>query len=194
MTPPAHLAVVGLGNPGADYAHTRHNVGQMVVDELATRTSATLKAHKSRCLVDAVRIGDARVELAKPMSYMNQSGGPVSGLLSYFGIAPTDLIVVHDDLDLPFAQIRLKRGGGHGGHNGLRDIMAATGTKDFTRVRFGIGRPPGRQSPADFVLRPFASAERDDLAVAIQTAADAVEDLIREGLQAAQQRYHAPNA
>jgi len=186
--------VVGLGNPGPRYERTRHNVGQLVVDELAARLGVRFSAHRANARVAEGRTapGAPRLVLAKPDSYMNLSGGPVSGLAKYYGLGPDRLIVVHDELDIPFDTIRLKSGGGHGGHNGLRDITAALGTPEFTRVRVGIGRPPGRQDPADFVLRPFSSAESDTLPVLVADAADAVEAIVSTGLTAAQQRFHSP--
>ncbi|PPF78696.1 aminoacyl-tRNA hydrolase [Subtercola sp. Z020] len=186
--------VVGLGNPGPEYAGNRHNVGQMVLDDLAARFSGAFKAHKTNARVAEGRLvpGGTRFVLAKPNSYMNNSGGPVAGLLSYYSLDPAHLIVVHDDLDIPFDTLRLKAGGGHGGHNGIRDIIAATGTPDFARVRVGIGRPPGRQSAADFVLRDFTSTERQVLPNLLADAADAVELIAADGLTAAQQRFHAP--
>ncbi|WP_141879531.1 aminoacyl-tRNA hydrolase [Homoserinimonas aerilata] len=186
--------VVGLGNPGPDYASNRHNVGQMVLAELADRASASFRSHKANAMVAEGRTGieGPRLVLAKPNSFMNLSGGPVAGLVRFFKIPAEQLIVVHDELDIPFDSVRLKRGGGHGGHNGLRDIISAIGTPDFLRVRVGIGRPPGRQPAADFVLRDFASAEREVLPNLLTDAADAVELLAREGLTAAQQRFHGP--
>lgn len=184
--------VVGLGNPGAKYETTRHNVGQMALDVLADRVGARFSSHRTNSRVAEGRTapGKPKLILAKPNSYMNTSGGPVGGLVKYFGVDPERLIVLHDELDLPFDSLRLKRGGGHGGHNGLRDIARALGTPDFTRVRIGIGRPPGQQSPADFVLKPFATAERAALGVLLEDAADATESLVTEGLTATQQRYH----
>ena len=184
--------VVGLGNPGPDYAGNRHNVGQMVITELAARSGATLKSHRAGAAVAETRTapGGPRVVLAKPSSFMNVSGGPVIGLLRYFDIPPARLIVVHDELDLPFDTLRLKFGGGHGGHNGIRDIIAAIGTPEFVRIRVGIGRPPGRQSAADFVLRDFSSTERATLPNSIADAADAAELIITDGLTAAQLKVH----
>lgn len=186
--------VVGLGNPGPRYEATRHNVGQMVVDELASRRGETLRAHKSnaRAAESWLRPGAAKMVLAKPNSFMNVSGGPVSALAKFYGVPAERIVVVHDELDIPFDTLKLKSGGGHGGHNGVRDVAKALGTPDFPRVRVGIGRPPGRQDPADWVLDPFSSAERATLAHLIADAADAVEQLIDEGLTSAQQRYHAP--
>lgn len=184
--------VVGLGNPGAKYAATRHNVGQMVVDELGERLGGAFGAHQSnaRTLEGRLVPGGPKLVLAKPNSFMNLSGGPVAGLARYFGVDPERIIVVHDELDIPFDTIKLKRGGGHGGHNGLRDIAKALDTPEFVRVRTGIGRPPGRQDPADYVLKPFSGAERETLPILIADAADAVVRVIEAGLTAAQQDFH----
>jgi PTH1 family peptidyl-tRNA hydrolase len=184
--------VVGLGNPGAQYAATRHNVGQMVVAELANRMRAAFKPHKANARVAEGRVvpGGARYIAALPNTYMNVSGGPVNGLLKYFALPPDRLIVVHDELDIPFDTLKLKQGGGHGGHNGLRDIIQAAGSNDFLRVRVGIGRPPGRQPAADFVLQPFTSIERQTLPNLIVDAADAVELIAEAGLTAAQLKFH----
>ncbi|MBO9039461.1 aminoacyl-tRNA hydrolase [Curtobacterium flaccumfaciens] len=189
------LVVVGLGNPGPDYAGNRHNVGQMVLDELASRMGATFKKHKTPNQVAEGRLvpGGTRLVLAKPGSFMNTSGGPVSSVLGFYSATPADLVVVHDELDLPFDTVRLKGNGGHGGHNGLRDIIKATGTNEFTRVRVGIGRPPGRQDPADYVLRDFSAAEKKTLPILLADAADAVQAIAEVGLLAAQQRVHAPS-
>jgi PTH1 family peptidyl-tRNA hydrolase len=189
------LVVVGLGNPGPDYAGNRHNVGQMVLDELASRMGATFKKHKTPNQVAEGRLvpGGTRLVLAKPGSFMNTSGGPVSSVLGFYSATPADLVVVHDELDLPFDTVRLKGSGGHGGHNGLRDIIKATGTNEFMRVRVGIGRPPGRQDPADYVLRDFSAAEKKTLPILLADAADAVEAIAEVGLLAAQQRVHAPS-
>ena len=191
--------VVGLGNPGAEYERTRHNVGQMVLDELASRTGGSFKRHRSGARVAEVRLGvlpggapGPRVVLAAPTSYMNVSGGPVAGLAKYFDVDLEHLVVVHDELDVPFGAVRLKRGGGEGGHNGLRSITKSLGGKDYARVRVGIGRPPGRQDPADFVLKEFSTTEKKDLPFLLADAADAVEELVTGGLEAAQQRFHAP--
>ena len=182
--------VVGLGNPGRGYAGNRHNVGQMVVSELASRMSAPFKSGSGNALVAEGRIGDERFVLAKPLSFMNLSGGPTASLLKYFKLDASRLIVVHDELDIPFDTLRLKIGGGNGGHNGIRDIASAIGTPDFIRVRVGIGRPPGRQDAASFVLKDFASAERASLPSLISEAADAVELIAAQGLTAAQLKYH----
>jgi PTH1 family peptidyl-tRNA hydrolase len=184
--------VVGLGNPGPGYAGNRHNVGQMVLAELAGRISAPFKSHRTSSLVAEGRagIGGPRLILAKPTSFMNLSGGPVAALLKFYKLEPDRMIVVHDELDIPFDTLRLKLGGGNGGHNGIRDIAAAIGTPDFLRVRVGIGRPPGRQPAADFVLRDFSADERKVLPNILSDAADAVEQLATEGLAPAQLRWH----
>ena len=186
--------VVGLGNPGSRYESTRHNVGQMVVDELARRRGAAFKSHRANARVAETWLapGQPKLVLAKPNSFMNVSGGPVSGLAAFFGIEPERVIVVHDELDIPFDTIKLKTGGGHGGHNGVRDVAKALDTPEFARVRVGIGRPPGRQDAADWVLDPFGTTERAQLPLLIGDAADAVELVVGEGLLAAQQRFHAP--
>jgi PTH1 family peptidyl-tRNA hydrolase len=183
--------VVGLGNPGPKYADTRHNVGFAVVDRLAERAAARFKAHRGLADVAETRLGGNRVVLAKPRSYMNLSGGPVAGVLRYYRVPTSGLVVVHDDLDLGFGTIRLRRGGGEGGHNGLRSISQSLGSRDYLRARFGIGRPPGRMDPADFVLRRFSAAERAEVDLAVELCADAVEALLTDGLEAAQNRFHA---
>jgi PTH1 family peptidyl-tRNA hydrolase len=186
--------VVGLGNPGPRYAATRHNAGFLVVDLLAERLGGRLKAHRpprGRADVLEGRLAGVPVVLAEPRSYMNESGGPVVGVARFYKIPVDRIVVVHDELDLPFGALRLKLGGGDGGHNGLRSVSAALGSKDYLRVRFGIGRPPGRQDPADFVLREFGAAERKELGFLVDRAADAVEALVREGLEAAQNAYNA---
>ena len=192
--------VVGLGNPGTRYARNRHNVGYMVLDVLAERTGSRFSQHKkARARVAEGRLGmmpggapGPRVILAEPSVLMNLSGGPVSGLVSYYGIDPTArLLVIHDELDLPAHELRLKRGGGEGGHNGLRSISRALGARDYARLRVGIGRPPGRQDPADFVLSDVPARERDALAVTLERAADVVEDVVAHGFAEAQQRLHS---
>jgi PTH1 family peptidyl-tRNA hydrolase len=164
----------------------------MVLAELADRVSAPFKSHKAQAAVAEGRTGAGgpRLILAKPNSYMNLSGGPVAALLRFYKLEPSQLIVVHDELDIPFDSIRLKNGGGHGGHNGIRDIASAIGSPDFTRVRVGIGRPPGRQPAADYVLRDFSSDERKNLPNLLSDAADAVELVASSGLAAAQLRFH----
>jgi len=184
--------VVGLGNPGKQYAGNRHNVGAMVAEVLAGRLGSGFKSHKAGADVVEGRLGGRRIVVAKPRSYMNLSGGATAGLARFFGIEPARLIAIHDELDLPPSTIRVKLGGGEGGHNGLRSISAALGTKEYLRVRFGIGRPPGRMDPADFVLRDFSAGERKELPVDLEHAADAVELLIGAGLEATQNQFHAP--
>lgn len=183
--------VVGLGNPGKQYAGNRHNVGAMVADVLARRLGSGFKSHKAGADVVEGRLGARRVIVAKPRSYMNLSGGATAGLARFFSVEPGRVIAVHDEIDLPPATIRVKLGGGEGGHNGLRSISASLGSKEYLRVRFGIGRPPGRMDPADFVLRDFSSTERRDLPLTLDTAADAVESLVEVGLLATQQRFHS---
>jgi PTH1 family peptidyl-tRNA hydrolase len=184
--------IVGLGNPGAQYQGNRHNVGQMVLDELAGRMGGSFKTHKARAQVLEGRlgIGGPRVVLAKPMSYMNLSGGPVAALANFYGIEADHVVAVHDEIDIPFNTVKLKSGGGEGGHNGLRDMSKALSTKDYLRVRVGVGRPPGRMDTADYVLRDFGTAERKELPFLLDEAADAVDVLVRDGLTAAQQRFH----
>ncbi|WP_326503514.1 aminoacyl-tRNA hydrolase [Rothia nasimurium] len=189
--------IVGLGNPGPEYAATRHNIGQMVLDELAVVVGGNFKKHskaRAQVLEGRLGVGGAKVVLVKPLTYMNVSGGPVAALAQFYGIAPEKIIVVHDELDIPFDSIKLKIGGGEGGHNGLRDISKALGTKNYYRVRTGIGRPPGQMQTADFVLKPFTTVEKKELPFLISNAADATEMLIEEGLLVAQQRYHAAPA
>ncbi|MEZ0363954.1 aminoacyl-tRNA hydrolase [Mycobacterium sp. pUA109] len=186
------LLVVGLGNPGPNYAKTRHNLGFMVVDLLAQRLGSALKAHKrSGAEVATGRLSGRSVVLARPRCYMNESGRQVGPLAKFYSVPPADVIVVHDDLDLDFGRVRLKLGGGEGGHNGLRSIANAVGTKDFQRVRIGIGRPPGRKDPATFVLETFTAAERSQVPTICEQAADATELLIERGLEPAQNIVHA---
>ena len=189
--PGGRWLVVGLGNPGPDYARTRHNAGFLVVDELVRRDSGKLKAHKLRTSdVLEGRVSGLPAVLAEPRSYMNESGGPVASLRDYYKVPVERVVVVHDELDIPFGTVRVKLGGGDNGHNGLKSIRRSLGTGDFLRVRFGIGRPPGRQDPASFVLKEFSAAERSDLAWAVDRSADAVESLLTEGLETTQNVYH----
>lgn len=189
---PGPALVVGLGNPGPEYAETRHNVGFRVVDLLATRAGGgRFSKHRSNADVLEGRLAGRRVVLAKPRTYMNVSGGPVANLAKYFSVPVEDIVVVHDELDLGFGVVRLKRGGGEGGHNGLRSITSSIGTREYLRVRFGIGRPPGRQDPADYVLKRFGGAETKELEFAVDLAADAAEALLLDGLEPAQNRFHA---
>jgi peptidyl-tRNA hydrolase, PTH1 family len=182
--------VVGLGNPGPTYAGTRHNAGAMVADVLADRVRGKFKSHKARADVVETRFGGARVVLAKPRSYMNESGGPVVALRDFFKLPVERIVAVHDELDLDFGTLRLKLGGGDNGHNGLKSLRRSLGSGEFYRVRVGIGRPPGRQDPADWVLRDFSPAERKELGLTIERAADAVEALIADGLASAQNSYN----
>jgi PTH1 family peptidyl-tRNA hydrolase len=186
----APTLVVGLGNPGPRYAGNRHNVGFLVLDELARRAGGPFKAQRRSDVVET-RFGPKRVVLAKPKSYMNESGGPVASLRDYFKVTPESIVVVHDELDIPFAALRLKLGGGDNGHNGLKSITKSLGTREYHRLRFGIGRPPGRQDPADYVLSDFSPVERRELPFHLDRAADAVEALLRDGLALAQNAFHA---
>lgn len=182
--------VVGLGNPGAEYAGNRHNVGAMVVDLLAGRVGAKFKAHKSRNLVVEGRLSGQRVVLAKPTSYMNVSGGPVTALRDFYKAPADRIVVVHDELDIDYATLRLKLGGGDNGHNGLKSVTKSLGP-DYYRIRAGVGRPPGRMEVADFVLKDFSSTERKELDWFVDRAADAVESLISDGLERAQSTYNS---
>ncbi len=186
------VLIVGLGNPGPQYAKTRHNIGFMVADLLAARMGASFKVHKrSGADVATGRLGGRPVVLAKPRTYMNESGRHVGPLAKFYSVPAGDVIAVHDELDIDFGKIRLKLGGGEGGHNGLRSIANALGTKDFQRVRIGIGRPPGRKDPAAFVLEPFNSVERGEVPTICELAADATELLVQAGLEPAQNQVHA---
>jgi PTH1 family peptidyl-tRNA hydrolase len=183
--------IVGLGNPGPEYANTRHNAGHMVIALLAERMGARFKAHRTRCDIAEGRLAGQPVTAARPQSYMNLSGGPVGALTAFYKVPAERVVVVHDELDVPFGAVRLKLGGGDNGHNGLRSITAALGTRDYYRVRFGIGRPPGRMDPAAYVLKEFSVTERKDLPLEADRCADAVEALIAKGLTAAQNEFHA---
>lgn len=189
--------IVGLGNPGPAYAGNRHNAGFMVVEALARRMGGRFKSHRSRAEVVEGRLavagaaaGGTRVVLAKPRSFMNLSGGPVAALRDFYKVPIERLIVVHDELDIPYGTVRLKQGGGDNGHNGLRSITKSVGGRDYLRTRFGVGRPPGRMDPATFVLRDFSGTERKELDLHVEHAADAVEALIGQGLDAAQNAFH----
>jgi PTH1 family peptidyl-tRNA hydrolase len=188
-TDSAPWLVVGLGNPGPEYAGNRHNVGFMVVDLLADRMRARFKAHKSRAQVVEGRVEGHRAVLAKPMSFMNVSGGPVTALRDFYKVPVERIVVVHDELDIDYGVLRLKRGGGDNGHNGLKSITKSLGP-DYHRVRFGIGRPPGRMDVAAFVLKDFSGPERKDLDYHVDRAADAVQALLSEGLERAQGTYN----
>jgi len=190
VSEPGPWLVVGLGNPGPQYVANRHNAGYLVVEILADRVSGNFKAHKARADVVETRFGDDRVVLAKPRSYMNESGGPVTALRDFFKVPVERIVVVHDELDLPFGAIRIKLGGGDNGHNGLKSLRRSMGSGEFHRVRLGIGRPPGRQDPAEWVLRDWSSTERKDIDLHLERSADAVETLIADGLAAAQNTYN----
>lgn len=182
--------LAGLGNPGDTYAATRHNVGFVCLDLLASRLGTRLKrATKHRSLVAEARDGDERLVLAKPQTYVNESGSALASLSHYHKVPPERIVVVYDEIELTFANLRIRLGGGTAGHNGLKSIVSAIGP-DFVRVRIGVGRPPGRQDPADFVLSPFSKKEREEIAVAIEEAADAALLVVREGVEAAQNRYN----
>jgi peptidyl-tRNA hydrolase, PTH1 family len=190
--------VVGLGNPGPAYAGHRHNIGYLVNDELARRLGGSWKAHKSsRTDVVEGRLTSAaggvgpRLVLGRPRSYMNEVGGPVKALATFYKVRPDHLVVIHDELDIPFDTMRVKTGGGDNGHNGLKSIRGSLGTGDFYRVRVGIGRPPGRQDVADFVLSNYSSTERKVLPFQVDSAADAVECLVSDGLEKTQQRFNS---
>jgi PTH1 family peptidyl-tRNA hydrolase len=193
--------VLGLGNPGPAYAGHRHNVGYLVADELVRRLGAPFKAHRAtRSEVAEGRLAGGgqcpgtpgpRVVVVRPRCYMNEVGGPTKAVLSYYGVTPERLVAIHDELDIPFDTMRVRFAGGDNGHNGLRSIRGSLGTGDFYRVRVGIGRPPGRQDPADFVLSNYSSAERKEVPFQVDRAADAVEALLTLGLAEAQQRFNS---
>ncbi|HEX7520805.1 MAG TPA: aminoacyl-tRNA hydrolase, partial [Acidimicrobiia bacterium] len=182
---PADLLVVGLGNPGAEYARTRHNVGAEVVELLASRHRARLKKSKERALTTEVRFGDTRVALAVPLTYMNDSGSPVALLVRRYGVRPDQLVVVHDELDLPVAALKVKSGGGLAGHNGLRSLVAHLHSDAFQRIRIGVGKPVSKDRGADHVLRKFSKAERTEIDITVQHAADAAELIAARGIDAA---------
>ncbi|GAA4915240.1 aminoacyl-tRNA hydrolase [Streptomonospora salina] len=182
--------VAGLGNPGPSYAGNRHNVGFMVAEALAERTGQRFKAHKSRADVAEARIRGVPAVLAKPRSYMNLSGGPVAALSRFYKVPLERILVVHDELDVDFGALRLKRGGGAGGHNGLRSLTESLSGPGYLRVRVGVGRPPGRMDPAAYVLKDFSAAERTELGVIVERAADAAETVLTDGLEKAQNLYH----
>ncbi|BCJ53967.1 peptidyl-tRNA hydrolase [Actinoplanes sp. NBRC 14428] len=193
MTEDAPWLVVGLGNPGREYAANRHNVGFMVAGLLASRVGGKFGRHK-RAVAEVAEgrlgFGGPKLILAKPLTYMNLSGAPVVALAQFFKVPVENIVAVHDELDVPYGQVRVKRGGGEGGHNGLRSMSKSLGSKEYARVRFGIGRPPGRQDPADFVLSDFSGAERKELEFLVDRAADVVEAVVVEGVEWAQNKYH----
>jgi peptidyl-tRNA hydrolase, PTH1 family len=182
--------VLGLGNPDDEYGNTRHNAGAMVVAVLAERAGAKLKRSRNRAQVAEIRDGDARVVLARPNSYVNESGGPASLLARWYKTPVERIIVVHDEIDLPHGKLQLRRDGGTAGHNGLKDVAKALGSPDFLRVRIGVGRPPGRKDPADYVLEPIAKRDAEDFAVLVERAADAAMDLVHLPLERAQDRHN----
>ncbi|MGH3307433.1 MAG: aminoacyl-tRNA hydrolase [Nocardioides sp.] len=189
--------VVGLGNPGPAYAGHRHNAGYLVVEELASRMESSFRSHRTgRADVVEGRLGmpgapGPRIVLARPRCYMNESGGPVKALATFYKLEPEQLVVVHDEIDIPFGTLRVKLGGGDNGHNGLRSLRSALGTGDFYRVRAGVGRPPGRQDVADFLLSNYSTTERKELPFQVDRAADAVESLVTDGLAETQQRFNS---
>lgn len=189
--------VVGLGNPGPEYAGHRHNVGYLVNEVLAERMGSAFRSHKTgRADVVEGRLGapgapGPRVILVRPKSFMNTLGGPVAAVANFYGVEPDHVIAIHDELDIAFGTLRLKKGGGDNGHNGLRSMRSSLGTGEFYRVRAGIGRPPGRRDVADFVLSNYSSVERKELPIQLVEAADAVECLILEGLEKAQQNFNS---
>jgi PTH1 family peptidyl-tRNA hydrolase len=186
--------VVGLGNPGAEYARTRHNAGFWLVDELARRHGGTFR-HESKHQAELarVRLNGGEIWLAKPMSFMNRSGGPVSSILNFYKIAPGEMLVAHDEIDLPGGTVRLKEGGGHGGHNGLRDLIAAQGD-GFWRLRIGVGHPGAKSEVVDFVLTHASKAEQEDIDESVRAGADAVEQMLRDGAQIAMNKLHTKTA
>lgn len=194
MSDEAPWLVVGLGNPGREYAANRHNVGFMVAELLASRTGGRFGRPK-RAVAEVAEgrlgFGGPKLILVKPLTFMNLSGAPVVALSQFFKVPVENVIAVHDELDVPFGQIRAKRGGGEGGHNGLRSMSKSLGSKEYARVRFGIGRPPGRQDPADYVLSDFSAAERKELEFLVDRAADVAEAIVLEGVEWAQNKYHA---
>lgn len=184
--------VVGLGNPGPTYERTRHNIGAVVVDELARRSTSPLKRHKKALAeVAEIKIGPNKVVIAKPLSYMNESGGPVKALSAFYKVPLEQIIILHDELDIAIGTIRIKLGGGDNGHNGLKSIRSAFGSGEWYRIRLGIGRPPGSQDPSDFVLKPFSSSEQTEVTILRESGADATEKLILDGLIAAQSTFNS---
>ncbi len=184
-----HL-IVGLGNPGAKYANTRHNVGFRVVERIAERTGAKVEKKQFGALVGDTTIGGQKAMLAMPQQYMNLSGQPVVSLQGYYKVPVSKVVVIHDDLDLPVGRLRVRVGGGAAGHNGVKDITRACGP-DTVRVRLGVGRPPPEWDVADYVLSPFTTAEADEVQSMIATAADAVESVVKDGVEATMNRFNA---
>jgi PTH1 family peptidyl-tRNA hydrolase len=186
----ADLLCVGLGNPGEQYARTRHNVGAEVVELLARRHGGKLRSGKERALVDEVNVGGKRLALAVPLTYMNLSGEAVAPLVRRYRVEPSSLVIVHDEMDFELGRLQVKNGGGLAGHNGLKSIVAHLHTQDFMRIRIGIGKPPGQRQGADHVLRRFGKAEREQIDVTIELAADAVETILSEGVEVAMNRFN----
>ncbi len=182
--------IVGLGNPGAGYAGNRHNIGFMCCDEIAVGMGAKFKRDRSRSMAVSGMLAGRPVTVAKPIAFMNASGGPVAALSRFLKIPAARIVVIHDELDLPFGSIRVKLGGGDNGHNGLRSVTASLGTREYYRVRLGIGRPPGRMDPADYVLRDFTADERAELPALLGRSAEAVDALLAQGLAGAQNSFH----
>lgn len=187
---PADLLVVGLGNPGAEYAGTKHNVGAAVIELLARRHGARLRKSKERALVDEVRVGGKRMALAVPTTYMNDSGQAVAPLARRFGVGPERLLIVHDELDLPIAELRVKAGGGLAGHNGLRSIKQHLHDDAFLRIRIGVGKPSTKEQGADHVLSRFGKRDREQMDVTLERAADAVETILADGVETAMNRFN----
>jgi PTH1 family peptidyl-tRNA hydrolase len=184
--------VVGLGNPGEEYATTRHNIGAMLIDHLAESNGIRFSRHKSRNDVADLRLSNGAIlVLTKPHSYMNTLGSNVRALADFYSVPPANVIACHDELDIDFATLRIKLGGGENGHNGLKSITSALSTPDYYRIRLGIGRPPGRQDPADFVLRKFSSQEREEIPFFLDRATDALLALVTDGLAAAQSKFNS---
>jgi PTH1 family peptidyl-tRNA hydrolase len=188
--PDERWLIIGLGNPGPSYAGNRHNVGFMTADEVAGRIGARFKRDRSRADVATGTVAGVPVTLGKPLTFMNLSGGPVAALRAFYKVPPGRILVIHDELDLPFGTLRLKSGGGDNGHNGLRSVTERLGSRDYHRLRVGIGRPPGRMDPADFVLRDFAGPERAELPLLLDRAADMAAAAAARGIAAAQNEYH----
>jgi PTH1 family peptidyl-tRNA hydrolase len=193
MTEDAPWLVAGLGNPGREYAANRHNVGFLVADLIAQRIGGRFGRPK-RVVAEAAEgrlgFGGPKLIVVKPLTFMNLSGAPVVALAQFFKVPVDNIVAVHDELDVPYGQIRVKRGGGEGGHNGLRSMSKSLGSKEYARVRFGIGRPPGRQDPADYVLSDFSGVERKELEFLVDRAADVVEAVVLEGVEWTQNKYH----
>jgi PTH1 family peptidyl-tRNA hydrolase len=181
--------VIGLGNPGPDYEKTRHNIGHFVVDSLSGSQKFT--AHKSRMEISEVKFGSEILVLAKSRGFMNETGGPAKALIDFYKIPIEKTIVIHDELDLPFKNLRIKLGGGDNGHNGLKSLTSSLSTANYYRIRMGIGRPIGEQDPADFVLKPFSKEERKDIPGFVQSGADSIEELVLNGLDKAQTAFNS---